>query len=206
MKNKEMKKRINADRWYAATVIGCFAFPAGAVWLLINTVHEFRKNTQRNNRILYSGIASGIWALTYSVLFLLDLEAGDNLFFGLAFMWAPQAVMAVYLIAVYIIHTRYSLAQAKVLSLIKNDRITSINEISYILGTEQAKAKKRIRRLIKSGALEGASVEGDEVAFKNSVWAKQRVSCRSCGAALVVDFGHTLVCEYCGGALSCVKK
>ena len=65
-----------------------------------------------------------------------------------------------------------------------------------------------LKQLIKMGELSGAEVNNtnDEITFKKSVWAKQKFICKSCGANLVVNFGHTLICEYCSGALEIQNK
>lgn len=185
----------------AAACLG-FGVPAFAV-MIASTVLEFKKNVdKRNDAILFSGLGALIFALTYSVMV---VTSGDVREFApiLFFMAVPQSICAVYLFTVYAVHARLARRLSKCLSLIKNDHITSLVELGMILGLREKKIKKSVLRLIRAGRLPGASVDeaNGEILFTESIWAKQRFICRNCGAELTVDFGHTLVCEYCGQAL-----
>ncbi|MBR4727831.1 MAG: hypothetical protein IK080_08085 [Clostridia bacterium] len=194
---------FDKSKWYYATAVGCFAFPVGYVWLIVNTVIEFKKHIRKNSAILYSGLGAAVFSLTYFILFVMTSEEDDYLT-GLSFMWLPQAIMAVYLFIVYPIHARRSRKLSGCLTLIKDDHITSTEELADILGVRESGVHRLVSSLIRKGFLEGAEIDKaqHEIIFRKSVWAKQKAVCRYCGASLIVDYGHTLICDYCGQALS----
>ncbi|MBQ6268005.1 MAG: hypothetical protein IJK64_09590 [Clostridia bacterium] len=200
---KPVLKDYDTSKWYIATAVGCLACPVGYVWLIVNTVIEFRKHIRKNRAILYSGLGAAIFSLTYFIIFSMTSDEDDFLM-GLSFMWLPQAIMAVYLFIVYAIHARRSRKLSACLMLIKDDHITSTEELADILGVRESGVNRLAASLIRKGFLEGAEIDKaqHEIIFRKSVWAKQKAVCRYCGASLIVDYGHTLICEYCGQALS----
>ena len=205
-----MKKRFHLEdpkksKWYIAAVIACFATPASLV-LLVFTIEEFKHNIkEKNHAILFSGIALSIFAATYGFLFLIYDSPTWTLY---SIMVVPQAIMGLYLLIAYGVHARFALRNARCLSLVRNDHITSLSEIGTILGLNEKQTKKCVQRLIASGDLSGAAIDETTgtILFAKSIWAKQKFVCKNCGAALIVDFGHTLVCEYCGQALPVTRN
>ena len=87
--------------------------------------------------------------------------------------------------------------------LINKEHIVSLKKISDILDIKYSKIEKTVNSLIKSKKINNAKIDKakGEIIFGKSIWYKQHVVCENCGAELVVDFGQTLICEYCSSAL-----
>lgn len=207
MKKPGFLNDMSRNKWYIATAVSCFVFPIGYIWLIVNTVIEFRKNISRNRAILYSGVGAAVFSLLYFLVFIILSDEDNSFLFDLWLMWLPQAIAAIYLFAVYAIHWNRSKNLSQCLMLVKDEHITSIDELAMITGATAKSVVRRVSRLIKKKYLDGADIDEThrEILFRKSIWARQRVACDYCGAELTVNFGHTLICEYCGQALS-VKR
>lgn len=205
MSTKKGKKILDRRRqWIIATVIGCFIFPVGFVWLLALTVWEARRSIEQNRTILHCGIGAIIWGLFMSIPFLLfGQTSGSPMPFAAYTAYVGAGVLGVFLACVYGVLSARNRKFRRCLMLVQQEHITSRALIGEVMGLSPKKTDALLNRLIRRGLLDGAWLcEGeDDIRFKKSVWAKQRVVCQSCGAELVVDLGRTLVCEYCGGAL-----
>ena len=197
-----MFERYKTRLWCIATVIGC-VIPFGIIISIWLTVCEVRKSTRPNKVILFCAIGALAFAVTMSGYILWGSFAGNLKTYGLALMYIPAGVQAVYLFCVYPPLFRRTKSLELCLFLVQNEHITSISQIAEIVGVKQDKTVSYLNLLIQLGKLDGAkvSLDQDEILFTKSVWAKQKVVCKSCGANLVVNFGQTLVCEYCNGAL-----
>ena len=145
-----------------------------------------------------------IIALSVIACFIIFMEMQKNGVPAVAGLVALGTIMAVYLFIVYPIHARRSRKLSGCLTLIKDDHITSTEELADILGVRESGVHRLVSSLIRKGFLEGAEIDKaqHEIIFRKSVWAKQKAVCRYCGASLIVDYGHTLICDYCGQALS----
>ncbi len=205
MSTKKGKKILDRRRqWIIATVIGCFIFPVGFVWLLALTVWEARRSIEQNRTILHCGIGAIIWGLFMSIPFLLfGQTSGSPMPFAAYTAYIGAFLLGVYLLILYGVLALRNRKLRRCLLLVQQEHITSLPMIAEIMGLSREKTVKLFMKLFSLGFLDGAYIsdDGQELQFKKSVWAKQRVICRSCGAELVVNMGHTLTCEYCGGAL-----
>ena len=206
--SKLMKKRdLQKSKWYIATVIGCFLFPVGFVWLIVNTVIDFKTRKEKNNAVLYSAIGATIFSLFMSgyivMVSYMSSEEKTGQTYYLALIYIPALVIAAYLYAVYFVHFHRAKQLSRIFYLIQTDHITSISRLAEITGLDKKATIRHLNTLIKMGNLKNAIVDEKhgEVILKESLWAKQRVICQTCGAEIIVNFGHTLICDYCGGAL-----
>lgn len=207
MNYQEPNGRFLSGKWYAATIIGCLIMPIGLLLCVINTVLDFRSCNRKNRAVLYSGIGVAIYSVVMtSIILSVSIEA--NAFsVALPLWYAAPSLLAVYLFVVYAVHTLRCKRLNLIFFLIQTEHITSIQRLAEISGMSVEKTVKSIVLLIKKGRLGDAEISKNkkEVVLKNSIWAKQKVVCRTCGAEIPVDFGQTLVCEYCGGALETYK-
>lgn len=206
---KAKTNRPDMVKWYVASAIGCFIFPVGIIWNIINTMIDYKKCKDKNNAVLYSALGSTIYTVFMAgyVLFAsLSMNKGGE-FDIIMLMYIPPAVQAAYLYIVYFIQMHRCRYLSRIYSLVELDHITSVPLVSEIIGINRATTRKYIKKLAKMGFLKGANVDEKtgEINLKECIWAKQRVICQNCGAEITVTFGQTLVCEYCGGALK-VKK
>ena len=201
-KLSNLKNYVSEYPWYIAVAIGAF-FPPGLILPVICTFYEYKHNIHVSKSILYSAIASLIFSLFMSGYILMVSFTGNLGTYALASMYIPAFVLSIYLFSVYTIFARRSKYFEQILLLITIEHITSIPQISEITGLDQKKTILYLKKIIKMGELAGAEVydNSEEIIFKKSVWARQRVICRNCAASLVVNFGHTLTCEYCKSAL-----
>lgn len=186
--------------WILATFFGCFLFPVGAIWLLILTP-KVTKSIEDKRTVLHCGIAAITFALVFTY-FILTFSNGDFPFIILS-TYIGAFLLGVYLLILYGVLALRNRKLRRCLLLVQQEHITSLPMIAEIMGLSREKTVKLFMKLFSLGFLDGAYIsdDGQELQFKKSVWAKQRVICRSCGAELVVNMGHTLTCEYCGGAL-----
>ena len=199
MKQKFYLRNPDQNKWYIATAVGCF-FGLAFVFLIKFTVQDFKKDIKRNNAILYSGIGALIFSLSYVFcLFATGFLVPEFIYIFVV----RQAVMAVYLFIVYAVHIRCTHRWSRCFSLVQNDHITSLDELGNILCLNEKQIEKCVTHLINAGYLEGAFIDKEkrEIVFSKSIWANQRIICENCGAELIINYGHTLICEYCGQAL-----
>ena len=205
MIKEKLKNALSLRRqWIIATVIGCFLFPVGFLWLLVLTVLEAKRSIQPNRTILHCGIGAIIWALFMSIPMLTFGQTdGSPMPLGAYIVYIGAALLGVYLLCVYGILSARDRKFRRCLLLVQQEHITSRALIGEIMGLSRRRTDGLLQRLIRRKLLDGASLRDgeDAIQFTKSVWAKQRVICRSCGADLVVDLGRTLICDYCGGAL-----
>lgn len=199
---RRFKERFVENMWIIATVIGCI-FPFGIIFSVWCTVYEVRHSMKVNKTILHCAIGAMIFAVVMTGAILFSSFTGNLDTYGLVVIYIPSWIQAIYLFCVYLPHFRRAKQMEQCLFLIQTEHITSISQIAEIIGVKNGKVISAIQRLSKLGILDGTQVakEQDEILFTKSVWAKQKVVCKSCGANLVVNFGQTLVCEYCNGAL-----
>ena len=211
-----MKKLSNANLgkagglWYAVSLFGFFVFPVGFILLIVSTVHELRTQREKNEKILSAGVLLLFAAL--SMLCFLSVAAVTGDFGSMKYsyeliVYGPAALLGLLEILVYAV-TAVRIGRLNTCRmLICRERITSVETLCEISGFSRRRLRRLIRALVRRGELVGASLgkTDADVVFTKSVWAKQRVQCLNCGAALTVDFGRTLTCEYCGGALE-VKR
>lgn len=209
---KNKKYDFKRGKWYIATVIGCFMPEIGIVWNIVNAIIEFKKHKERNTAILFS--ATGSFIFSVFMTFLIGIvsgmsgQTGSGLFYIMVLLYLPALLMSLFLFAVYYFHLKRSKWLPRIFSIIKNDHITSISFINEIFGIGEKRIIKYINFLVKLGDLDGAYIDKNEkeVMFTISIWAHQLVSCQNCGAELVVNFGHTLICDYCGSALRVKRR
>ena len=201
----EQKNALNLRRqWIIATAVGCFLLVPGFIWLLVLTCKEANQSIEQNRTILHCGIGAATFALFMSVpMLLFSLGESSPMPFTVYVSYTGAALLSVYLLCVYGVLTARNRKIRRCLLLVQQEHITSRALIGEIMGLNEEKTDALLKKIIARGLLDGAWLcDGeDEIQFNKSVWAKQRVICRSCGAELVVDMGRTLTCEYCGGAL-----
>lgn len=210
MKKQNINIIPGRRKWYIATVIGCFLVPVGLVWNIFNTVDDFRHRRDRNPAILYSAFGAMLFSMFmggYVAFFAWMDDDGIQGIAPLIIYYLLALVLAAYLFIVYGFHTRRSRYLTGIYSLIRSDHITSVPMIAEIMGIDRAKTIHHLQTLIRMGYLKNAHLDEkqEEILLHESLWARQLVVCQSCGAGITVNFGQTLVCEYCGGALK-VKR
>ena len=195
------QKRSNpTDPWILATFAGCFLFPVGAIWLLVLTP-KVTRSIQDKRTVLHAGLGAVTFALVF-LFFIWSLTRGAFPHMILI-TYIGALILGVYELILYGVLALRNRKLRRCLMLVQQEHITSLPLMAEILGLRREKVAALFTKLFSLGFLEGAflSDDGQELQFKKSVWAKQRVICRSCGAELVVDMGRTLTCAYCGGAL-----
>ena len=208
MKNlSQPKSPLSKNFWYITTAIGCFV-PFGIIFSIFCTIHDVKHNTEQNKSILHCATAALIFSLFMSGYILWLSFAGNMDTYALAWMYIPAFILAIYLYCVYFILARRAKFFNQCILLIQQEHITSIPQISEIVGLPHAKTISVLKKLIKMGELNGAGVDevNSEVIFTKSIWAKQKFICKSCGANLIINYGHTLTCEFCNGALEIQNK
>lgn len=198
---------LTGKGWYISTAISCFA-PVLFFLPVICTVYEIKYNTNQNKTILYSATAALIFSLFMGGYILWGSFVGNLGTYALAFAYIPALIISAYLFCAYIPLSKRAKLFSRCILLIQQEHITSISQISEIIGISETKTVSVLKQLIKMGELDGADVNNtnDEIIFKKSIWARQKFTCKSCGANLVVNLGHTLICEYCNGALETQNK
>lgn len=200
----QKSEESDSRKWYIATAITCLIAPA-FVSLIVLTVLDCKKRFEKNDAILFSSIGAFVYALSFAVIFAAVMPSipGPMPVEMVFVMIVMPAIAALYLFIVYFLHARYARRLARCLSLVKNEHITSLDELGMILGTNTKQTKKYVLRLIKKGFLDGAIINETKrlILFSKSIWTKQKFECENCGAVLIYDYGHLLVCDYCGQAL-----
>lgn len=192
-------------QWSITTVLGCFLFVPGFIWILVLTVREAKTSIEQNRTILHCGLGALTFAVAESVYMLVFSLPGElgRIPFELLFPFAFSGLLGIYLLCVYSALSARNRRIRRCLLLVQQKHITSRALIGEILGLSERRTTRLLQRIIRMGRLDGAWLQegADDIRFKKSVWARQRVICQSCGAELVVDLGRTLICDYCGGAL-----
>lgn len=206
MKNKN-EIDIVRSKWYLSAIIGTVIVPLGMLLAVINTVIDYKTRTERNEAVFYSALGLSIFAVYSSGLFLFVgalTGLGYSGILKLIIILAAGLIEGIYLFIVYYCQGKRLKTFTFCYNLIAQSHITSVDKLAEISGKSIPRTKRIIKNLIKRKWLDGAEIddEHNEVVFKRSVWAKQKVVCNNCGAQIIVDYGQTLVCEYCGGALS----
>ena len=206
-KTQKITGHLSKNVWYIITAISCF-IPLGLIVAVIYTIFEVKYNPYQNKKILHSATASLIFSLFMSGYILFVSFTGNLGTYTLALMYIPALVISIYLFCVYIVLSRRAKIFRQCILLIQQEHITDVSHISEIIGISDTKAVSALKKLIKMGELDGAELDSSnkEIIFKKSIWAKQKVLCRSCGANLIVNLGQTLTCEYCNGALEIQNK
>ena len=188
--------------WYLLTILGCL-IPGAVLCSVYYTFYEMRYRMKSNRAILYCAIGAIVFSVSMTVYeietFLVGSKVSETIVVALIFSW----IQTIYLFCAYLILLKRAKRLQKCLFLVQIEHITSVAWISEILGISVKRTVSMLKWLIRTEKLDGAEVgiDQDEIWFSKSVWAKQKVICKSCGANLVVNLGQTLVCEYCGGAL-----
>ena len=207
--NYEWQQKLFDNKWYISTVIACFV-PIGFILTVICNILEAKYVTKRNKSILYSGIGAIMFSLFMSSCVIWTTFVGDldKNTYMLALMYIPAFLVSVYLFIIYGVLSKRAKRFAQCILLIQNEHITSIPEIAEITGMTKKETVSVLRKFIKMGGLDGADMDSaeNEVVFTKSIWAKQKVSCKNCGASLVVNLGHNLVCSFCNHPLEPYKK
>lgn len=203
MKISKVKFESNlAKKWYIAGSIGFFIPLVGIILVIINTVIDNKYCTKNNKAILYTAICDTFLSLFMGgYILLVSIEISSSAF--LAFLYIPAFFLGIYMFVVYFIFKKRANSINTILTLVKESHITSVLSISDIAGLDKNKTIKLINMLISTGDLDGASINKMtlEIEFEKCVWAHQLCICNTCGASIYVNFGQTLVCEYCSGAL-----
>ncbi|MCR4594178.1 MAG: hypothetical protein K5761_03900 [Clostridiales bacterium] len=181
---------------YLLPMLGSF------VWMILNTITDFRKSVETEPAIKYSGWGLLIYSLSILLFFgvismFVDVNYNPRLYL---FIFFPLSASVYFLIVYYSEKNRSS--NLKLLeSLIFVSHITSLDKMAEISGMKVNKCIKYINFLINLGHLKDTKVEDGEVLFKKCLWAKQKIICKDCGGENTVNIGQDLVCDYCGSAL-----
>ncbi|MBE6719437.1 MAG: hypothetical protein E7571_02125 [Ruminococcaceae bacterium] len=207
------KKRTYFDKdsilhgmWTAAAVLCAVFSPLGILIAALLFIYQYRHYEGLDNKILFCGIADIVFCSSLGMMIaIFSLSSGDMKVALIMAMYYAQGIPCGIMIIAFhfIIRRRKNLCES-CLMLINKEHIVSIEKISSVLGVDYKKTEKIVGSLIKTKRLENATIDkkAKELVFEKSIWAKQHVVCENCGAELVVDFGQTLVCEFCG---SCLK-
>ncbi len=203
------KEKKSFMSWPLAAILCCVGlFPVGAVIAVILGKKEWETATKKERSVLWCGIGSVIFSaamLGYFIPFILaGLDSG-----GLFLITCAIGLLCgIGMIVFYVKLSDRAGKTALTLSVICDEHITRIYDISNICGMNDAESEKAIERLLASGELPEATIDRSHgtVEFIRSPWVKQLMICRDCGAEVLVLRGETLVCEYCGSALFAKEK
>lgn len=197
-----MKKKLKLDPWIIATVLGIYFLPVGLAVAAFLGWWEFSRYARKNKVILYCGIATVIYSVTMTAYTTLMPTGADGTIFWVIF--GLPSVYGIVLLCLYPVLTRRANAIARLYLLVQQEHITSLPQLCQITGFRRERTVRLLGQMIRLKLLDGAWIDEktQTVCFRKSIWAKQRFVCHDCGAVLTVDLGHTLVCEFCGSALS----
>ena len=198
--------------WLIAAFLSVIEGPLGFALTVALLIYQSRNPEKVGKHILIYGLAELIFPIFIIAWFTVFTGFDDSLpdswiifFVLLSSGWG--LISGILNISMYAFLSRKKYLLAACENLINGEHITSLRTISDILGVEYLKVKKAVALQIKNGHFKWASIDDkkEEIIFERSIWAKQPVVCERCGAELVVDFGATLICEYCSSALK-VKR
>ena len=199
--NNLTKRQVK--KWIIASFLGFFIAIVGLPFAIINSIIDYKYLPYKNKAILHCGVTLiGVSTLFTTWTTIVSLNIGQNPFI-ISSLYIGGILQGIYTCIFYLIHTRRANKLSYLLTIITEYHITNIGEISDLMCTNYANTLKLISTAIKMKALDGASISADkrEILFEKSVWAHKLCICNTCGAAIKVNFGQTLVCEYCGGKL-----
>ena len=204
-KNAKSYGERRAAIWYAAAFLCTLFWPVGLVLLIINANSEEKHQAGPVPAVLYSALAVlafSLFTLTMGVRLLTDsAEGNEPLAFCLVML--PPLLLA---LTLFFLHHRFAgraRSMERCRKLVLQEHITGLDSLSEILGLSSEKTTKLLEHMIRTGILEDAWIDADsrELRFRSCLWAHQKMICDNCGAELTVNYGQTLVCEYCGSAL-----
>ncbi len=193
--------------WSFATVICALFYPLGILLICALVIYEANHPEKVDLHIFLCGLALFMYALFQNALFIFLMIYANSFSWSILMAVLPCLLIAIAIIFLYLWLNQFKQLYQGVYQLIQKNHIISLNKIASILKVEDAKLKKIIQLLIKNDCLQNARIDEQhqEIVLEKSMWAKQFVMCENCGASMVVNFGATLTCEYCGSALR-VKK
>lgn len=202
---KKGKADPRRTQWIICAVLGIFAPYYVIIWAIVLLVKESKRATA-DKAMLYGGLGV-ITAASLMAVFMLLPYVRDGVPEGLAILlvvYGAAVVFGLFLVVSYFLLERRNRMIRQCAHLIMDEHITSVALIGEILGKDREQTISLLQKTIRIAPLDGASLSenGEEILFRKSLWAHLRVQCQRCGAILTVDLGQTLVCEYCGGALT----
>ena len=201
------KKDAFTTLWAVAAVVSFFLLPLGLPLLIVCAARELTTMRRKNEVPLRFGllsIAISLWMILFIGMASADADGiGKEGFM----MLAPVYLQGIgFGLIASVLAGALNARDRRIdrcLYLIKTEHITALSLLADGSGLTEKQVVRALRTAIRLDELRDAQVDErlDEVIFEKSCWARQRAVCSSCGAELVVNFGQTLVCEYCGSAL-----
>ncbi len=199
------KRNINVILLFIGTVIGSLGLFPAFILAFVAAGRLARENGNDKINIFYGGLG----ALTFGFFMLCTLAiismiyGSFSYFFMVGGIYVAAVAGGICLMAIYSRAMREGRLFQRCQWLIRSEHITDVPRLGEIFGLHHQKMAAQIRKMIDRGLLEGAELSEDqtEVLLTRSIWAQQRVQCVKCGAVQMVNFGDTLVCDACGGAL-----
>ena len=215
MDNKNVSLRDSAQMlktaWTITAIFGVFFFPVGVVLLLILFIRIYHVPEKLEQYVLNYGIVAVVLSssmllfagLAFQIIGLSGEKENSFSIASVLLILAPGVLFGILMIIAFFILKKRKYLYDSCYMLVQKEHIVSLQTISSILGTNDKKTRKLMQSLIKNGKFGQATIDEQtqELLLEKSIWAKQHVVCDNCGAELVVDFGHTLTCAYCGSAL-----
>lgn len=203
-----MKERIGSGDRNRST-LRTLLLLASCVYMIpfafVSTWLESKDYSTQNRRLLYFGLGActvSIWMLTVHLVstYIAPSSGNSLILFLLDLLFLPGGI---YLLILYSILMRRNRQIQYCLNLICREHITSVKRLSEIMGLSEVAMRMLLQRILRAELLQDALLpeSSDEVLFTRGVWARQHVVCESCGAELIVNFGETLTCDYCGSML-----
>lgn len=207
MKKQKQKVNFSAAKWYATFYLGLFIFPIGMLLSVIFSVVEAATKIRSEKAMIRSGLILSLAAAFMVIGVAVISTMGEAALEELLLSFSLPFIQAAYIFVFYFALKKRNDNIAMLLQLINIEHITSVETIAGFMNEKVAKTEKRVEFLIRKNILPGAHLDKETktVTFEESDWAGKKAICRTCGAAITVDFGRTLVCEYCGGILSVEK-
>ena len=199
------KRNINVVLLFIGTVAGSLGLFPAFILAFLAAARLARENGDNNIYIFYSGLGAltfGFFMLC-TTLFISVLDANITYVYVIGSLYAAAVAGGFCLLGIYRHAARKNRLFQRCLWLIRSEHITDVPRLGEIFGLHHQKMAARIQEMLDQGLLEGAALSQDqtEVLLGRSIWAQQRVECVKCGAVQTVNFGDTLVCDACGGAL-----
>lgn len=204
-KNKQNYYKTPPNRLYVVSTLFFFAWYIVLIPMIVITVLDFRK-TKKCKDFLFSGLAlliSSSFFLSYFALSITAADQSPTMFVLWILAWGASWIFGIIHLILYAIQKKRNHVLEMIEMLVGREHITSVEYISEIIGFDNQKTIRYIKKLIKAGILSGAYIEdgNNEIQFTQSIWAKQRAECLNCGAEIIVNLGQTLICDYCGSKL-----
>lgn len=188
--------------WLLAAVLAFFVMPLGLIMTVLLMRAEEKKHPAGNYVMRGIGFGLMVFAMTETVIAVCFVGAGIEVLYVAAVFFASA------LIGLWMYLRGRQLQKTDRLhevlhQVIHVSHITSTQELAQTMGMKRVHIDREVSRMIRWGVLKDAQLDiaSAKILLPKEEWADVRVVCKECGAELVINIGHTLVCPFCKTAL-----